>query len=756
MSLRLARRSLGGLLTGLSLLACPFAVSAAAAPGSPLGSEFTVATGSPGFSQVMPSVARDRQGNFVVVWADFDTYQGGARILGRRYDTQNRPLGDVFRVDAGEPASTLFPRVAMNGDGAFVVAWQGHSANDNGQHVRAQRYDRDGLPQGAPIPVESNPGLGHDPAVAIDEAGGFVVAWSAYQGGASAPPYGDHVFARRFNASGQPLGGDIWLNAPLGNSTREIAVAMNEHGDAVVVWPSQQQSPGPVDLAARRLKGGEADGPVFIINDMPGGGGIYPRVAMNAAGGFLVSWTRFTETSSTAAYRRYAADGTPLGAQKNLDGPGGNSRSTAVAMAAAGEAVVVWEGYGLHAQLLDSNGNPRGASYQAALGAEPAVAVDADGDAVLLWEVYRQVEGGQSVGDVRGRRFAGPQAVDLQLDLQGADAGIVPGAPLSLGASVLNRHPAGDDAVGLATGISAIVDFTNRLQLLTATGEDWVCGAAVAGRLRCSYQAALTAATTSAELRLGFNAAPDASSSDVVSIQIAGDQYDPGQHNDWGTAGLADRDPDPLVFPPATNVARETWVESATIRLSGTNLETPIRVTGGYYRIEGGSWTASEGIVQPGAAIQLRHFSASTAGASRTTTVNVGGRASSFVSTTTPDDTTPDAYNFIDLSGVVLREYVSSNVVTISGINQPTPISVSSDVGSVSITGTSYINGQQVVLPGARLRLHMSAANIAFYARNVTVDIGGVKDTWQVRTGALGPGVYDLLGIPKPKPKEGK
>lgn len=87
------------------------------AGGSPIGTEITV-TGTP--NAILPKVAADALGNFVVVWE-----HPGDEIRGRQFDVAGSPIGAEFTVPNGSTGSTpIRPDVASDDDGDFTVAWQ--------------------------------------------------------------------------------------------------------------------------------------------------------------------------------------------------------------------------------------------------------------------------------------------------------------------------------------------------------------------------------------------------------------------------------------------------------------------------------------------------------------------------------------------------------------------------------------------------------------------------------------------------------
>ncbi len=136
------------------------------------------------------------------------------------------PLGPAFLV--GATGDSGRPVVARSANGAFVVVRHpGSSASG----VIAQRFHADGSTDGAAITVVPASGTAvPDLSVAMDGAGDFVVAWTAFNSVATA-------WARRFPAVGA-AGPAFQLDGASSavRSSASPSVAMNASGSFVVAW----------------------------------------------------------------------------------------------------------------------------------------------------------------------------------------------------------------------------------------------------------------------------------------------------------------------------------------------------------------------------------------------------------------------------------------------------------------------------------------------------------------------------------------
>jgi len=166
-------------------------------------------------------------------------------------------------------------------------------------------------------------------------------------------------------------------------------------------------------------------GPQFEVNGYATGDQSRPTVAVDAQGRFVVVWNSYgsagTDTSEYSAQgRRFAADGTPLGGDFQINQfTTGQQWNPVVDSDDAGGFVVAWYSgsssgpdtyYSVQARRYDAAGSPLGPEFQAntftsSLQGGPDVAVDADGDFVLSWWSYGSTGTDSSDSSVQARRY---------------------------------------------------------------------------------------------------------------------------------------------------------------------------------------------------------------------------------------------------------------------------------------------------------------------------------------------------------------
>jgi N-acetylneuraminic acid mutarotase len=95
-------------------------------------------------------------------------------------------------------------------------------------------------------------------------------------------------------------------------------------------------------------------------------------------------------------------------------------------------------------------------------------------------------------------------------------------------------------------------------------------------------------------------------------------------------------------------------------------------------------------------------------------------------------DTTPDQFAFTNKTNVSLNATITSNSITVSGINSAAGISITG--GSYSVNGGSYTSTGGTVNNGDTVKVQLTSSGSYSTTTNATLTIGGVSDTFSVTT----------------------
>ena len=194
----------------------------------------------------------------------------------------------------------------------------------------------------------------------------------------------------------------------------------------------------------------------------------------------------------------------------------------------------------------------------------------------------------------------------------------------------------------------------------------------------------------------------------------------------------ADTTPDSFTFIDQIDVALSTPVTSNTITVSGINTATAISITGGEYAVNGGLYTSTEGTVNNGDAITVRQTSSVSYSTTTDAVLIIGGISDTFSVTTLAADSIPDTYTFVDQTDVALNTPVTSNTITVSGINTATAISITG--GEYAVNDGLYTSTEGTVNNGDAITVRQTSSVSYSTTTDAVLTIGGVSDTFSVTT----------------------
>jgi hypothetical protein len=289
------------------------------AAGEPLGGEFSINTHTTGY-QRGPSVASDNAGNFVVVWSSLGQDGSAWGVFGQRFDAAANPLGSEFQVNSYTTSFQENPWVSSDPAGNFVVVWPSSEQDGSGEGVFAQRFTASGEPSGAEFQVNVHTtACQDDPRVSSAANGDFVVVWSSdFQDGSA-----EGVFGRRYNASGWPLGGEFQVNTFTTGGQLFPSVDTDDAGDFVIAWTHDYISnDGMSDVIGQRFDAaGNPLGGEFQINSYSTGHQSFANVASDRGGNFTVMWMSEDQDGSDFGVfgQQYDSSAAPTGSQFQIN-----------------------------------------------------------------------------------------------------------------------------------------------------------------------------------------------------------------------------------------------------------------------------------------------------------------------------------------------------------------------------------------------------------------------------------------------------
>ena len=287
------------------------------------------------------------------------------------------------------------------------------------------------------------------------------------------------------------------------------------------------------------------------------------------------------------------------------------------------------------------------------------------------------------------------------------------------------------DAFNFATQSNVPVNTVRTSSRATITGVDGPSPISIANgsySIGCNGATFTSAAGTIANnqqvcLRHTSSATPGAT---VTSTLTVG-----GVTGTFSSTTAVDTTPDAFSFAAQTNVPVSTVRTSGRATITGIDGPSPISVVNGSYSIgcNGANFTSAAGTISNNQAVCLRHTSSSSPGTTVTTTLKIGSVSGTFSSTTAspPSDTTPAAFSFASQAGVPVSTVRTSARATISGINGPSPISITNGSYSIGCNGATFTSAAGTVTNNQQVCVRHTSAATAGTTVTSTLTVGGVS-----------------------------
>ena len=190
--------------------------------------------------QYDPAIAVGQDGQFMVVWDD------AIGTHGRRFNSSGT-ASDASDLLLHADYTSGNADVATNGTGSYHIVWRTTGGGDGSG--RALWKMELGATDTTPQPLEqvtiSTINSQTEPSITSDGNGDFIVTWQGSGLGDT-----DGVFARKFNSQGIPIGDEFLLNQTTFGSQVFVSAAMVDLNNFVAVWSGN--GPGdPTGIYAR-------------------------------------------------------------------------------------------------------------------------------------------------------------------------------------------------------------------------------------------------------------------------------------------------------------------------------------------------------------------------------------------------------------------------------------------------------------------------------------------------------------------------
>ncbi len=305
-------------------------------------------------AQREPAVALLSNGQFLVAWSEETAYLQSdifyekrtvldREIFAQRFDSAGNPLGAKFKVNQAAADLQERPKIIAFGRQAAIV-W---STNDGKAEVKAnegiflRRFNLAGNALGAEERVGAAGTFGYNPAVAVDAAGGFAVAWD----GPDADGRG--TFARFYNESGAPRGAAVQLNTTTFGSQARASLAQLADGTFLALWQGQFETVRKSRVYSQVVaRTGSKVGTERQVSEGTLPWHLSPIALARPTKSPAATWVEWTPSFPNGIFGVDLAGGAPVGTKAKIsERQIGAAFELAAATNVRGDLLLVWEGF---------------------------------------------------------------------------------------------------------------------------------------------------------------------------------------------------------------------------------------------------------------------------------------------------------------------------------------------------------------------------------------------------------------------------
>jgi hypothetical protein len=259
---------------------------------------------------------------------------------------------------------------------------------------------------------------------------------------------------------------------------------------------------------------------------------------------------------------------------------------------------------------------------------------------------------------------------------------------------------------------------------------------------------------------LSCSGRPSIGSEGIATMQITGTQLkgNPAEKSDSMILTIEvvapDTTADNFGFTNKSDIGLDTLTESNVVTISGlTGFASLSLDKGEYWRNSTGVWSnINANDIVNGESIKLRLQSSTDYSTATTATLVLGGMTAEFTVNTLVDpnanDTTPDAFIFQPVIDQTLSTLVESNSVIISGINEPSPVTIVNGEYKIGLGAWTQQAGQ--ITNKENILVRHTSANIYDTVTTTELTIGGVSAEFNSTTQQLVAPQFGLMFITEP------
>lgn len=282
------------------------------------GDDFLVNDDLTDKNQMFPTIAMNDSGYFVISWVD--VRNNNLDIYLQRFDKKGNKLGRNIKVnDDNTSEDQMLPSIGIDKYGNFIVTWM--DRRNRNYDIYFQRYNSSGLKLGNNKKVNDDTGLEMqlNPKIAVMRNGNFIIVWEDLRSGKS------DIYFQRYDSSGNPIGTNVKIYTDPGVTSQKSkpSIAIDDSGNFIIAWLDFRTVLPNVYIQMYNNQG-IAIGQNILVNSINSANNS-PVVINNPNGGFIVVWEDRRNNNSDIYLQIFDKNGAYIDGNKRINNDFGNS-----------------------------------------------------------------------------------------------------------------------------------------------------------------------------------------------------------------------------------------------------------------------------------------------------------------------------------------------------------------------------------------------------------------------------------------------
>ena len=249
----------------------------------------TTSTGNQGDYWDGLSLDQLSNGNIILAWSSDQNSNSSTDVYAKIISSTGATVFDEFILNSTTVSVQDDPKVTATQDGGFIAVWQSYDPDGTYFDIQAQKFNVDGVAQGAEFTVNSEKASQQlSPEITELTNSDYVVVWASAEQD-TANSYG--IFGQLFEANGTAKGAEFQVNTYVEGRQDSPSIAALSDGGFVVSWNSVGQDGSNYGVYAQKFtSAGAKDGSETRLAENTEMNQMFASIDATDNGNFIASW----------------------------------------------------------------------------------------------------------------------------------------------------------------------------------------------------------------------------------------------------------------------------------------------------------------------------------------------------------------------------------------------------------------------------------------------------------------------------------